>query len=326
MSGENKTKESTGSKESKKPDTLKTSTTSSCSSSSSMGLGNPRSVVPVFDRDEDELQDDEGIKRSLRQMGIRPLARSIPKNRNFESWLNRIEFHFEVTKCPVQDKTGSLLLLLDVECFEVAKRLGLKSTTNFDEAKAKLKDYFAITETSEKLRERLDLRRQEAGESIESFARDIKLIGHRAYPKAADPAMLEHILIKQFVNGLSNEVSRERVILKAPKTLTEAAQFARFAESAVRVVRNHSTAASTPSTLSSLGFRGRGSSSGTSGFASRGREQSLHVSAAFEAVAEVAQLDAEHSIRSHARQAVDRSSDKVNNKIHKQLSASTARG
>ena len=164
------------------------------------------------------------MKRSLRQMGIRPARSFDPKkDRNFESWLNHIEFHFEVTKCLVEDKTGSFLLLLDVECFEVAKHLGLKSTTGFDEAKARLKDYFAITETSEELRERLDLRRHEAGESIESFARDVKLIGHLAYPKAANPAMLEHILIKQFVNCLNKEVSRERVILKAPKTLTEAA-------------------------------------------------------------------------------------------------------
>ena len=194
----------------------------------------------------------------------------IPINRNFESWLNRIEFHFEVTKCPVEDKTGSFFLLFNVECFEVAKHLDLKSTINFDEAKAKLKNYFAITKISEKLRERLDFRRQEAGESIESFACDIKLIGHREYPKAAYPAMLEHILIKQFVNGLSNEVSRERVILKAPKTLTEAAQFAQFEESSVRVARNYSTVASTPSTVSSLGFRARGSSSGPSRYASRG--------------------------------------------------------
>ena len=86
--------------------------------------------------------------------------------------------------------------------------------------------------------------------------------------------MLEHILIKQFVNGLSNELSRERVILKAPNTLTEAAQFARFAESAVHVARNLSTAAITPSTVSSIGLRGRGSSSGPSGLTSRGREQS----------------------------------------------------
>ena len=133
----------------------------------------------------------------------------------------------------------------------------------------------AITETSEELRERLDLRRQEAGESIESFARDVKLIGHRAYQKTADPAMLEHILIKEFVNGLDNKVSRERVILKAPKTLTEAAQFARFLESAVRVARNHSTSSSTPSTVSNLGFSGRGSSSGPRAFAPRGREQSM---------------------------------------------------
>ena len=119
------------------------------------------------------------------------------------------------------------------------------------------------------MRERLDLRRQDANDSIESFARDIKLIGHRAYPKAADPPMLEHILIKQFVNGLSNEVSRERVILKALKTLTEAAQFARLVESAVRVARNYSTASPTPCTVSSLSFKAGGSSSGPSGFASR---------------------------------------------------------
>ena len=96
--------------------------------------------------------------------------------------MTRIEFHFEVTKCPQEDKTGSLLLLLDVDCFEVAKHLGLRSSTDFEDAKKNLKDYFAITETAEELREKLDFRRQEAGESIEAYARDIKLIGHRAYP------------------------------------------------------------------------------------------------------------------------------------------------
>ena len=81
-------------------------------------------------------------------MGIRPPRPVDPKkDRNFESWLHRIEFHFEVTTCPAEDKNGSLVLLLDVECFEVAKHLGLKSTTDFDVAKAKLKNYFAITKT-----------------------------------------------------------------------------------------------------------------------------------------------------------------------------------
>ena len=212
---------------------------------------NPLALVP----EEEDPQDAHGMKRSLRQMGIRPPRPFDPKtDRNFKSLLNRIEFHFEVTKCPAEDKTGSLLLWLDVECIELAKLLGLKSTTDFDQAKAKLKNYFVITETSEELREQLDLWRQEAGESMESFACDVKLIGHRAYPKAANPIMLEHILIKQFTNGLNNELSRERVILKSPKTLTEAAQYARFSESAVRVARTHSAAPSTPSAVSSLGL------------------------------------------------------------------------
>ena len=97
-------------------------------------------------------------------MGIRPPRPFDPKkDRNFESSLNRIELHFKVKKSPAEDKTGSLLLLLDVECFELAKHLGHKSTTEIDVGKGKLKVYFAITKSSEELRERLDLRRQEAG-------------------------------------------------------------------------------------------------------------------------------------------------------------------
>ena len=81
-----KTKESTGSKEYKRSDTIKTSTTSSSSSSSSIGLSNPRSVVPVPNSDEDETQVNEGMKRSLRQMGIRFLRPFDPKkDRNFKS-------------------------------------------------------------------------------------------------------------------------------------------------------------------------------------------------------------------------------------------------
>ena len=37
-----------------------------------MRLGNPRSVVLIPDRDDDETEHDEGMKRSLPQMGIRP--------------------------------------------------------------------------------------------------------------------------------------------------------------------------------------------------------------------------------------------------------------
>ena len=44
-----------------------------------MGFGNLRSVVPIFDRDEDEIQHEEGMKRFLGQMGSRPPRPFDPK-------------------------------------------------------------------------------------------------------------------------------------------------------------------------------------------------------------------------------------------------------
>lgn len=173
----------------------------------------------------------KGCNFHLDKWGYAHRARSTIKiDRNFDNWLERIEFHFAVSNCPPVNKTGLLILLLYFECLKVAKYLVLKSTTGFDDTKAKLIDYFAITETSKELRKRLALCRQEAGESIETFAPDVKLIRHGAYLKAANSAMLEHIVIKQFVNSLNNEMLRERVIRKAPKILTEVAQFAQFSE------------------------------------------------------------------------------------------------
>ena len=86
-----------------------------------------------------------------------------------------------VSKIPDDKRTSSLLLLFDPESFEAARHLGIQDNTDFDTATKKLKAYFAITETPEELKIKLGLRRQEAGETIESFARNIKLIGHRAY-------------------------------------------------------------------------------------------------------------------------------------------------
>ena len=136
-----------------------------------------------YDQGDDEGQDsddqEEKLIRALRRMGIKAQKHFDPKRgRNFETWLKRTEFHLEVIKCPEGEKTNALILLLNGDLFEASQYLGITPKTKFTEAKQKLKDYFAITETKEELTEKLDLRRQEPGESIESFARDIKPIGH----------------------------------------------------------------------------------------------------------------------------------------------------
>ena len=48
---------------------------------------------------------------------------------------------------------------------------------------------------------------------------------------------MERVLIKVFIDGLREDTSRERVLLYKPKTLTDAAQYARFSEAAIRVAR-----------------------------------------------------------------------------------------
>ena len=143
-----------------------------------------------------------------------------------------------VSIIPDDKRTSSLLLLFDTHSFEAARHLGIQDNTDFDIAMEKLKAYFAITETLEQLKETLGICHLEAGETIESFVRDIKLIGHKAYT-GKDPELLEDIMIHFFLRGLRDEQSREGVLLKSPKTLTEAAQYARFAEAATRVAKHN---------------------------------------------------------------------------------------
>ena len=213
--------------------------------------GSPLPAVPGAAAATDG--ENETVK-SLRRLGIRAPKPYDPKREpNFDAWLSRVVFHMAVSKIPDDRRTASLLLLFDTESFEAASHLGIQDDTDFDIAKAKLKAYFAITETPEELKERLGLRRQEVGESIEAFARDIKLIGHRAYA-GKDTEMLEDIMINVFIRGLRDESSRERVLLKSPKTLTEAAQYARFSEAATRVAKH--TPASSTTTTNAINPRG----------------------------------------------------------------------
>ena len=66
------------------------------------------------DREQDDEEEREGLVKALRRMGIRaPKPFDPRRDRKFETWLNRTEYHLMVTKCPDEDRTACLLLLLD---------------------------------------------------------------------------------------------------------------------------------------------------------------------------------------------------------------------
>ena len=60
------------------------------------------------------------------------------------------------------------------------------------------------------------------------------------------------MMMQVFVNGLRNPTSKERVILYSPKTLTEAAKYARFSETAVRVA--HRTLQAAPTSVNAMNY------------------------------------------------------------------------
>ena len=137
--------------------------------------------------------------------------------------------------------------------------------------------------------------------------------------------MIEHILIKQFFNGLHNEVSRECVILKALKPLLTRPSLRVFQRAPSE---SHAT---TPRLLrhrvqcpaSALDVVDRAVAFVGSRFAAE--NSWLHAIASFVVADEVARADAWHSVSSHTRQAVALSSDKVNKTVHAQSSTSTVK-
>ena len=138
-------------------------------------------------------------------------------------------------RCP-----AALLLQLDPEALEIAKYLLLNPQTEYKEAVNKLKDHYALTETPEELREKFTQKIQDPNETLEDFARDIRVLESRAF-KGVETSILETLMIKLYVEGLRNSNTRERLIVKRPATVTEAVHFARLSEMVTRVARGKKT-------------------------------------------------------------------------------------
>ena len=68
-------------------------------------------------------------------MGIKaPKGYDPKRKKNFESWLNRIEYHLKATRCPEECKTSTLILWLDSNAFEAASFLDIDESTPYEDA------------------------------------------------------------------------------------------------------------------------------------------------------------------------------------------------
>ena len=100
--------------------------------------------------------DPDEMIRTLSKIGVRPPRPFNPKkDKNFDNWLSRIEYHFALMGLSEDRATAALLLQLDPDALEIAKYLGITPEMPYKDAVTRLKDHSALTETPEESRERL---------------------------------------------------------------------------------------------------------------------------------------------------------------------------
>ena len=91
------------------------------------------------------------------------------------------------------------------------------------------------------LRGEFQVRKQESGESLDNFARSLRVLAARAFPDA-NQEILDILLVQQFTSGLRDAEMRSRLIMKRCETLQVALGAARLIEIAEREVKSKRSA------------------------------------------------------------------------------------
>ena len=74
---------------------------------------------------------------------------------------------------------------------------------------------------------------RQSEETVEGFARELRYLVTKAYPTIGADAQ-KALALNQFIAGLKNRVTRERVFVKRCKDLTEAVELAKLSEAAIQ--------------------------------------------------------------------------------------------
>ena len=170
---------------------------------------------------------------------IRPPKAYRPKtDRDIKQWVRHLEHYFTLLNIDVARKTTMLLYNLGEEASLTAFHLGLTDASDYDEAKKALMQYFSPVETPEELRTKFHQRFQSSDESLEHYAMKLRVLSSKAYP-TMDKDVLEEMAKQQFILGVRNSITRERLIVKLPEKLKDAIEFARLSEVAGKTARGN---------------------------------------------------------------------------------------
>jgi hypothetical protein len=121
-----------------------------------------------------------------------------------------------------------LLAALDDDAFRAVDPLGLPDEVRMDYTRlmSTLEGRFAPTTSQLELRFRLRRRKQQEGESFDDYAGALTRQGNRALPDLT-PKARSDIIRDQFIEGLRDSHTQERLLQECPDTLDGALKTAR---------------------------------------------------------------------------------------------------
>ena len=146
--------------------------------------------------------------QALTSIGLRPPRVFDNKTEtDFRSWVQRFERFLSLANFPRDRYSSMLLMQLGSEPFTTARCLGILDATDYLEARKRLIQHYSPDEEPVELRSRFQLRVQDSSETLENFARDLRVLAARAFPHASQE-MLDVLMVQQFVHGLRDNETK----------------------------------------------------------------------------------------------------------------------
>ena len=141
-----------------------------------------------------------------------------------EDFIARFENHAKHCQWTEEERSFHLRNSLQGVAAQVLWRLA-ESASSADVI-SRLKTRFGQPHQEQRFRAELKARRRRPGESIQSLANDLYYLAERGYPKERDDEAWGDILKDLFITALNDPKLRMEVLMRQPKTMDEAADFA----------------------------------------------------------------------------------------------------
>ena len=189
------------------------------------------------EREEDSQRNPEGSSRPSRsterfssRMLFSPKIQHYDGKDDFKSFLVKIELLAEAYSFNDHEKLIILAQNLTGKPLDIFSKQKPEDRRNFQVSTEKLLRTFGKDDSPPVLRTQLMAVRQGEEERTDDFGQRVMQLVFQAYPDAS-PSMVDTLGIESFMRGANDKYAVEIAMIREPKTLTEAINFTKVAQS-----------------------------------------------------------------------------------------------